>query len=150
MQYSSAMGCHSECLRCRPANICKAGVKLGRGQRRRGVPEQPRSAEPRRAPRQVRHRKNSSDPGDGPRPLPPQRRVPQDGDLPDLRLPLVSRGLLQNSTERQRPGGGAGPRLQEADPPAAGADTAGHQLLLGARWDPGVAERITASASAPE
>ncbi|KAJ1145083.1 hypothetical protein NDU88_011375 [Pleurodeles waltl] len=124
--------------------------RVEEGNTGRGVPEQPRSAAPRRAPRQVWHRKNSSDPGDWPRPLPPQRRVPQDGNLTDLRLPPVSRGPLQNSAERQRPGGGAGPRLQEADPPAAGADTAGRQLLLGARWDPGVAERITASASGPE
>ncbi|KAJ1107542.1 hypothetical protein NDU88_004932 [Pleurodeles waltl] len=49
-----------------------------------------RRAAPRRTPQQARHRRNSSGPDDRPHPLPPQRRVLQDGDLPVLRLPPVS------------------------------------------------------------
>ncbi|KAJ1161515.1 hypothetical protein NDU88_002000 [Pleurodeles waltl] len=58
-----------------------------------------RRAAPCRAPQQAWLRWNSSGPDDGLHPLPPPRHVLQDGGLPVLRLPPVSRGPLQLSAE---------------------------------------------------
>ncbi|KAJ1180950.1 hypothetical protein NDU88_006161 [Pleurodeles waltl] len=60
-----------------------------------------RRAAPRLAPRQARHRRSSSGPDNGPRPLPPQWHVPQGGDHPVLRLPRTPEGPSRKALKAQ-------------------------------------------------
>ncbi|KAJ1137829.1 hypothetical protein NDU88_004225 [Pleurodeles waltl] len=73
-----------------------AGSRFGRSP--------PSSAAPRPVPQQARHTRNSSSLGDGPRPLPPPRRVPQDGDRSVLRLPRSPEGPFREAPSAKGPG----------------------------------------------